>query len=219
MAEVQVKICGLTRRSDAEVAVQAGAAYLGAVFAPRSPRRISPREAAALGRGLDAGLVCVFVNARVSEVVGAASAAGARVLQLHGNERPEKVAALKESGSWRVWKAVRLREPAELLRAVERYGGIVDGILVEGWHPRLEGGAGVRFAWARVAELRGAVPPGLDLIVAGGLDPGNVAEAIELLRPQVVDVSSGVESAPGRKDPELVRRFVAAVRGARVRVS
>lgn len=219
MAEVQVKICGLTRRSDAEAAVQAGASYLGAVLARRSPRRVSPWEAAALGRGLDAGLVCVFVDSRVSEVIGAATAAGARVLQLHGKERPEEVAALKESGSWRVWKAVRLREPAELLRAVERYGGIVDGILVEGWHPRLEGGVGARFAWERVAELRDAVPPGLDLIVAGGLDPGNVVEAIELLRPQVVDVSSGVESAPGRKDPELVRRFVAAARAARAGVS
>lgn len=214
MAEVQVKICGLMRRSDAEVAVQAGAAYLGAVLAPRSPRRVSPQEAAALGRGLDAALACVFVDSPVSEVIRAATASGARVLQLHGEERPEEAAVLRDSGRWRVWKAVRLRDPAELLRAVDRYAGLVDGILVEGWHRGRAGGAGARFDWERVGELRHGVPPELDLIVAGGLDPENVAGAIALLRPQVVDVSSGVEAAPGRKDPVLVRRFVAAVRAA-----
>lgn len=217
MAESRVKICGLTRRQDAEIAVGAGAAYLGAVLASASPRRVTPEQAAALARGLDAALVCVFVNAAVREAAAAAAAAGAAVVQLHGEEPPETVAAVRASGPWRVWKALRLRDAAEFESGVERYSLIADGILIEGRDPRAHGGTGARFAWERVAAVRVGVPPGVELIVAGGLTPDNVAEAIERLRPDVVDVSSGVEAAPGRKDAALVRRFLDAARAAGAR--
>ncbi|MBI4540007.1 MAG: phosphoribosylanthranilate isomerase [Gemmatimonadetes bacterium] len=216
MVELGVKICGLMRRADAEVAAAAGADYLGAVLTDASPRRVTAKEARALAGGLGATLACVFVNQSLRDVVEAARVAGAGIIQLHGEEAPDEVAAVRASGRWRVWKVIRLRDTEEFGLAVERYVAVVDGVLVEGWDARRRGGAGARFAWERVAAARDVVPPGIELIVAGGLTPNNVGEAVERLRPQVVDVSSGVESSPGRKDPVLVRRFVAAARAAGV---
>lgn len=215
MHGVAVKICGLTQRTDAELAAAAGAEYVGTVLALGSPRRVSAETAARVGGGLPCVLVCVFVNEPPDAVVAQASVAGAQVIQLHGEESAADVVAVRESGGWRVWKAVRLRDADEWPRAAERYAPVADGILVEGWDAKVQGGGALRFAWDRVAAERDAVPSEVDLIVAGGLTPDNVADAIGLLRPDVVDVSSGVERAPGRKDPLLIQRFVAAARAAR----
>lgn len=205
------KVCGLTRRADAELAVEAGAAYLGVVLAPGYRRSVTPRDAGVMLDGLPATPVGVFVDAEEETLLRAGEAARLGVLQLHGDEPPELAARLRGAG-WRVWKAVRVRGGGDVTRAARAYAGAADALLLDGWSPAAHGGTGTCFAWAEVAAALAALPPGLALVAAGGLTPGNVAEASRLLRPAVVDVSSGVEAAPGRKDPALVRAFAAAVR-------
>jgi phosphoribosylanthranilate isomerase len=117
-------------------------------------------------------------------------------------------------GDWKIWKALRVRDPGGLAEAVAPWLGLVDGLLLDGWHPDLPGGAGVRFDWNRAAAFRSNLPGGLLFVAAGGLTPENVTEVLPLLRPDVVDVSSGVETAPGIKDPRAVRAFIQAVRSA-----
>jgi phosphoribosylanthranilate isomerase len=210
----EVKICGLTRREDAEAAVAAGASYAGVVLAPGGRRSVSPAVAAALLAGLGVAKVGVFVDASEAELRAAATEAGLDVLQLHGDEPPELLLRLGDGGRWRLWKAVRPRRAEELLEALERYADVAEGLLLDGYSPDAHGGTGTRFPWEEVAEHRGRIPPGLRLVVAGGLDATNVARAVSLLRPAVVDVSSGVESAPGIKDGAAVHAFVRAARGA-----
>lgn len=212
---VAVKICGVCRPEDAALAAEAGADYLGVIMAPDSPRYQEPESAAriyAAGGGLER--VGVFVDAGLERVVALARRLALDVVQLHGAETPEDVAALQAQGSWRVWKAVRPRSGGEFRMAMERYAGVADAVLVDGWSAHAAGGVGARFPWAAVAE---ALPrPGQRprLVMAGGLNPDNVARAVGTLSPDVVDVSSGVEAERGRKSPDLVRAFVAAARGA-----
>jgi phosphoribosylanthranilate isomerase len=112
-----------------------------------------------------------------------------------------------------VWKAVRPRDGDEFAAAAVRYGGAVDALLLDGYSAQARGGTGVSFPWQAVADRLDLLPPGVALVAAGGLRPDNVAEAAAILRPAVVDVSSGVEASPGVKDAAAVRAFVAAVRG------
>lgn len=215
MADVRVKICGLTRPEDAQRAAAAGAAHGGVILAPGGKRSVTPQHAAELFRGLSLSRVGIFVDAELDQIRRAADTAGLQVLQLHGAEAPGLVRSLRAEGRWRVWKAVRPRSGTELLEAVERFGSEVDGLLLDGWSAAAPGGTGARFPWEEVAEHRDRVPAAVELIAAGGLHPGNVARAIELLRPSVVDVSSGVESAPGIKDVDAIPAFVAAAARAR----
>ena len=208
MAECRVKICGLTRREDAEGAAALGASFLGAVLVPGSPRCVAAADAYGLFAGIDADRVIVVSDLGVQEAAAAARTVDASVIQLHGEEEPDAVGHLRAVGPWRVWKAVRVRESEDVERAVSRYGEVVDSLLLDGWHPRLQGGPGASFSWQEVAAARDRIPPDLELVVAGGLNPGNVRDAISALRPDVVDVSSGVESAPGLKDLDLVRAFI-----------
>lgn len=209
----EVKICGITSRGDAEVATRAGAEYLGAILAPGGKRTVTPAAAAACFEGLPARRVGVFVDAGADTLRRDAEAAGLHVLQLHGSEAPVLLRALRAEGRWILWKAVRPRSAEEFREAVERYGEVVDALLLDGWSPDAHGGTGARFPWEEVAQCRNLLPAGVSLVVAGGLRPDNVSRAVELLRPDVVDVSSGVEDAPGVKSHDAVRRFVAAVRG------
>jgi phosphoribosylanthranilate isomerase len=199
-----VKICGMTRRADTEAAVGAGAAYLGVVFAPSSPRVVTPAAAASLLDGLDVRRVGVFVDAPVVETVSAAAVAGLDVLQLHGDEDPETVRALRDEGAWHVWKAVRVRGPGDVERALERFAGVVDGFLLDAWSPAAHGGTGSRFGWEEVAPLRDLVPTGVLFVVAGGLRAENLERAVRLLRPDALDLSSGVEVSPGVKDAAAI---------------
>lgn len=208
----QVKVCGLTRRADAEVAVGAGAAFLGVVLAPGGARSVSAAHAAALFDGLPVRRVGVFVNATLAELCRDARVAGLDVLQLHGDETPERIGELRARGPWKIWKAVRPRGGTEFVDAVERFAPGVDGILLDGWSPHARGGTGAAFPWEEIAPLRHLLPAGVELIAAGGLRADNVARAALLLRPTVVDVSSGVERTPGIKDPDAVRAFVSAAR-------
>ncbi len=181
-----VKICGITRRQDAEAAVAAGASAIGFVFAPSSPRYVSPEAAAELGRGLDAWKVGVFVDESPAAVEGAMRAAHLDVAQIYGGELPTGV---------RVWRALR---PGWEIPASER----VEAILLDG------PSNGIAFDWSVARKSAGKI------IVAGGLDASNVADAIRVARPWGVDASSGLESAPGIKDTEKVRQFIRAARAA-----
>jgi phosphoribosylanthranilate isomerase len=210
-APPEVKICGLTRREDALAAAEAGATHAGVVFAP-GRRTVSEATARVVMADLPLRRVGVFVNLPVAELLGIAHRVPLEVIQLHGDESPDQIAQLRREWGGEVWKALRPRGVQDFLEELEIFSAYVDGILLDGWSPTERGGAGARFPWEQLAQVRHAVPASLSLAVAGGLTPENVATAIELLTPDLVDVSSGVEAAPGIKDHAAVRRFVAAAR-------
>lgn len=207
---IAVKMCGLTRREDAEHAAQIGAAYAGVVLAPGGKRTISTVAAREILKGLPVRKVGVFVDADPSEMAAAAREIGLHVLQLHGDESPETVRALRDLGPWEIWKAFRIRSGDDVVAAVAPYGTVVDGLLLDGWSNDARGGTGSAFPWDMVSTQRGALPTGMRLVVAGGLTPANVASAVHLLSPELVDVSSGVEVSPGIKDPSLMSAFMTA---------
>jgi phosphoribosylanthranilate isomerase len=208
---VKVKICGITNLTDARRAVEAGADFLGFNFYPQSPRYISPAKARGIVRRLPnkVSVVGVFVNAPEDKMLTIARSVGLDYLQLHGEESPELVSRLKRS--FPVIKAVRVRDsfrPAQLAQFKR-----AAAFLLDGFHPRRHGGTGRKFDWgkARRARSRGRI------FLAGGLTPRNVAEAIRTAGPYAVDVCSGVESRPGKKDPARVESLMRAVRGAQRR--
>ena len=209
----EVKICGITRPADGRLAAQAGATYVGTVLAPGFSRSVDIPTAQAVAEAAGIPLVVLLVDPTLDQAVAAARETGATVVQLHGREDPETVARLRASGPWTVWKAAPVREAADALTALDRYGDAADGLLFDGWHEKLPGGTGTRFPWQSLAGIRDRLAPGQRLVAAGGLNPDNVAEAVSILRPHVVDASSGVERRVGVKDPAKVRGFVRAARG------
>jgi phosphoribosylanthranilate isomerase len=212
VSEVRVKICGLTRRGDAELAAAAGADFLGVVLVPNTPRFRTPGEARALFAGTNVPSVIVMANQELSEILETAETVEPAVIQLHGEEPPEWVATIREEGPWDVWKALRVRGRTDVEEGFRRYGSVVDGLLLDGWHARKRGGSGVAFPWHEVAGVESAVEEEVLLAVAGGLTPENVGEAVTWLCPDVVDVSSGVESRPGIKDRHRMEAFIRNVR-------
>lgn len=208
-----MKICGICDPADALHAVEAGATHVGLIRVPGS-RRTRPAEvvmevcAAAVG----ARKVGVYVDASTATIVGEAERFGLDVIQLHGDEGPEQVGALRARG-YEVWKVVKPERAEDLLAGAERYGA-ADLILVEGRSDLGAGGVGAPFPWDEVAAVRDRIPAGTRLGVAGGLNVENVAEAVRRFRPALVDVSSGVEREPCRKDADRVRAFIAAARTA-----
>ncbi|MEA3335411.1 MAG: phosphoribosylanthranilate isomerase [Chloroflexota bacterium] len=210
-----VKICGLTNLMDAQVAVDAGADYLGFIFVQRSPRHVTPYNAREIVARLDRTrkrplLVGVFVNATEEEIAWTLSTCQLDLAQLHGEEPPEMLTAL----SGRAFKALRPRSIEKARQQAARYGsfGPVDGpdLLVDAFHPSVHGGTGHTGDWDLAADLS----PTCRLLLAGGLKTSNVASAIDQVRPWGVDVASGVEKSPGRKDHASVRGFIAAVKHA-----
>ena len=214
VSPIQVKVCGLTQRRDALEVEEAGADFMGVVSVPESPRFRTPEEAGALAAGLKTPLAIVIADRNLRECVEAGRVSGAHVIQLHGQEGPELVKHLGEEGPWEVWKALRVRGPRDLAEGLASYGEAATGLLLDAWHPRKKGGTGAPFSWREVSALRDTVPADLVLGIAGGLSPENVAEAIRWLRPDLVDVSSGVEESPGKKNHVRIREFVQQVRGA-----
>jgi len=208
---MEVKICGLCRPEDAWVAAAAGADFAGVILAPGSPRSQSAESAerifAVAGSTRRVG---VFVDAPNATVLALRDRLGLHVAQLHGREAPDDVETLRRSMP--VWKALRPRTASELATLLERYANIVDGILLDGFSPTAAGGSGTAFPWEQMASIRTLIPPDTRLIVAGGLTPDNVGRAIDLLSPHVVDVSSGVESAPGIKSAARIHAFLAQSR-------
>jgi phosphoribosylanthranilate isomerase len=212
MAETRVKICGLMRPGDAACAEVAGADFVGVVLATGFGRSLDLDAAQrVLAPVRKAKIVTVRVDDAYDRVMADADAVGADVVQLHGAESVDFARRVR-AGGYRVWKAIRVRTAADVSEAVQRFEGAVDGLLLDGWHPDRVGGSGATFAWGDVAAVRGQIPRGVDLIAAGGLNPLNVRELVEVLQPDVVDVSSGVELALGEKDDGLIRAFIAAAR-------
>jgi len=210
-----VKICGLTRSGDADFAERAGADYLGVVLAEGFGRTLPLSVAIRVFENIRTAVrVTVRVDDSYDRIMAEAEAVGAGVVQLHGDESAE-VAARIRAGGFRVWKAVKVRSVDDVTRAVAEYAGAVDGLLLDGWHPGVVGGSGTKFAWGDVAVVRAQIPGALTLIAAGGLNPENVGEAVQILRPDVVDVSSGVESAPGQKDVDRIGAFLRATQESR----
>jgi phosphoribosylanthranilate isomerase len=207
----KVKICGITRPEDAELAVSLGAWALGFILWPSSKRAADPGVAAGICRALrrrPVELVGVFVNQPLDEIEGYADALGLSYVQLHGDEGPAFCTAVAERAGCRVIKAVRVRSGADL-RDLERFR--VDFHLLDAGAPGLRGGTGTTWDWALLAARRSTVP----YILSGGLTPENVADAVRAVRPWGVDVSSGVESEPGRKDHAKLHAFVTAAKSAR----
>lgn len=201
---VRVKICGITNLEDALIAIEAGADALGFVFHEKSPRDVSPQKAASIIARLPPFVqtVGLFVDADPERVNWIADFCGVDLVQLHGNEDPDFCSEIRR----RVIKAFRVKDAASL-SALGRYH--VSGYLLDAWSPDAHGGTGTTFDWNLSRELAGD----RQIILAGGLSPENVRDAIEIVRPYGVDVSSGVESSPGCKDHGKVRNFIAAVKG------
>ena len=215
MSTPLVKICGLTRLEDATAAARAGADYLGMIASPGFGRSAPGFLGAAMAEATGLPVVAVVVNEPLDRLGTLARETAATVLQLHGDETPEMLRAIREEGSWALWKGLRVRSARELETALQDFGPVADGILLDGWHPEHRGGSGARFPWDVVEPMRDRFPAGVAFIAAGGLNAGNVEEVVERLRPDVVDVSSGVEAERGLKDPGLVRDFIENAKRAR----
>jgi phosphoribosylanthranilate isomerase len=223
-----VKICGNTTLEDAARAVNAGADAVGFVFAP-SPRRVTAVQAAAITQYLppEVERVGVFDGQSAGEIAGIVRVAGLTAVQLHGEldeglieavaERFDGDVSLTQALHWKVGDSGSVgRLAGEMWRLAELVAerGMVHRVLIDSKVGPVSGGTGTSFDWARAREVLAAVPSGVRIIVAGGLRPGNVAEAIAQLRPWGVDVASGVEG-PGRKDPERMAQFIENARGAK----
>lgn len=208
-----VKICGLTTEDALDAALDAGAERVGLVFFPRSPRHLTLDRAAALAaraRGR-AAVVALTVDAGDADLDAVAAAVAPDMLQLHGREAPERAAALRARLGRPVIKALGVSTAAEVAAAAA-FAEAADEILFDAKPPKgaiLPGGNGVAFDWSLLAGLDLSVP----FMLSGGLGPGNVGEALRVTRAPAVDVSSGVETAPGVKSPELIAAFVRAARG------
>jgi len=201
----RVKVCGITRPRDARTAVDLGAAALGFIFYPGSPRYIDPDKAAEIIRGLPpfVASVGVFVDAPAGRVRSVIRACSLAAVQLHGAEPPEFCASLPV----KVIKGFRVRE-GRMPPGISRYA--VDALLLDTYRAGVPGGTGEVFPWEVACRARRYGK----IILAGGLNPGNVREAVEAVRPYAVDVSSGVEAAPGIKDAGLLEAFFRQVREA-----
>lgn len=209
---VEVKICGLTRSIDAAAADAAGCSYLGVIFAG-GPRHRSPAEARTTLDGRGARKVGVFSFQSVGEVADVVAAVGLDVVQLHGDAGPERVDAIRAASGREVWAVVRTADGV-LPGDVEELADAADALLIDALSPGALGGSGIAVPWGLLGESLDAMAAGHRIVLAGGLTPENVGEAIGYVSPMVVDVSSGVESAPGIKDHARIRAFVAAVRAS-----
>jgi phosphoribosylanthranilate isomerase len=222
----RIKICGIRRLADAQAAADAGADAIGLNFYPGSSRCVTLATAQAIRTSLPSGICCVgvFVNAEVSEVIKTAAEVGLDALQFHGDEPPEYLAAIREAGgglsSAPIIRAFRCRDGDYQVFSDYVASVHMDGpsnrpevsVLIDAFVEGKYGGGGETIDWQAFHDARSRFHA--PLILAGGLTANNVARAIEIARPDAVDVASGVESSPGQKDRELVRQFVENARRA-----
>ncbi len=203
----KIKFCGITQVGDAELAVAAGAWAIGLILWPHSPRHASPQAAAEIGAVLRrrVEVVGVFVNPTLDELSAASEAIGLTIVQLHGDEGPAFCSEAARRTGCKVIKAARIRSGADI-QALSSFH--TDFHLLDSYISGVPGGTGETFAWDLAGSHRGRVP----VILSGGLTPENVGEAIATVGPFAVDVASGIESAPGIKDPARLEAFAAAVR-------
>lgn len=206
MTPTRIKICGITRPEDALSAIESGADAIGLVFYANSARAVTLEQAAEIAAVVPpfVTIVSLFVNADADTVADVVSRVPVGLIQFHGDEKAAFCASFK-----RPWiKALRVRDDTDLAAASLAYADGC-GVLLDAWQDGVPGGTGKTFDW-RLAEQGLSLP----VVLAGGLRPDNVGDAIARVRPWAVDVSGGVESAPGIKDAEKINRFVAAVRAA-----
>jgi phosphoribosylanthranilate isomerase len=213
---IQTKICGITDAEAMAAAVAAGAAFVGFIFYPRSPRYVSPRQAMQLaqhaGRATKVAVTVDLDDAQLTEIL---EAAPADLIQLHGSETPERVAEIRRRFRLPVMKSIAVAGPDDLDRA-EAYTAVADRLLFDAKPPKetpdaLPGGNARSFDWQLLAGRSWPLP----WMLSGGLDAQNLAEAVAISRAPAVDVSSGVEDAPGRKSPEKIRALLAAAQRLR----
>ena len=209
---VSVKICGLANVDDVRACADAGANYMGLVFFEKSPRNITIPAAHELALAAPLGLakVALVVNPSDAELDAITGTVPLDMLQLHGRETPERVTEVKARYGLPLMKAVGIADGDDLPK-LESYFGVADQILVDAKPPKggeLPGGNGLSFDWRLIAGRRWPCP----WMLAGGLTPENVAEAVKMTGAKQVDVSSGVEDAPGQKNAELIQKFVQSSR-------
>jgi len=213
---VQVKICGINSRAAADAAAQADADFAGLVFFARSPRFVGPDQAASLAAQMRGRcrIVALFADASDAAIEAAVRAARPDMLQLHGGETPERVRAIRSNFGLLVMKSISIADAGDLV-AIARYEPVADMLLFDAKAPASAdrpGGHGASFDWQLLRGRRVGVP----WLLGGGLNAANVARAIHACDAPGVDVSSGVETGPGVKSPEMIRAFVSAARNAQV---
>jgi phosphoribosylanthranilate isomerase len=212
-AGVKVKICGLSTPEGVAAALAGGAAFLGFVFYPKSPRNVAPERVAALCEAVPKGVtrVGLFVDVDDATIARTLAAAPLDLLQFHGSESPSRVAEARQRFGRPVMKAIPIADPADVA-AAEPYLAVADMLLFDARPPRrpgaLPGGNGLAFDWRLIAGRHWPMP----WMLSGGLTAATLAEAVRLTGAATVDVSSGVESAPGIKDPAKIAAFLSVAR-------
>jgi phosphoribosylanthranilate isomerase len=207
--QTQIKICGLSNETSINAAARAGATHIGLVHFEKSPRHVSLEQAAALRAQTPPSLkvVLLLVNAEPALTEKALQMVRPDVVQFHGGETPEWLNIVRQHSKAHIWKAIGLKNRQTLVNA-NRFDDVVDRLLYDAPAQELPGGTGTRVDWSLLTEFQHRIPWGL----AGGLSPDNVVEALRTTRAPLVDVSSGVESAPGVKDVDKIAAFCQRVR-------
>lgn len=208
----KIKICGITNEEDATWAVNLGAHYIGLNFCKESPRKVSPEQAAKIARKVPSFVptIGVFVEQTVSEILKIAQKVGLAGVQLHGDQTPEDARAIAEKLEVLLIKAFRVGGEADL-EPLANYKDVVGHFLLDARVEGMAGGTGQTFPWDLAVRARAFGKP---IFLAGGLTPDNVAEAIETAQPFAVDVASGVEKSPKRKDFERMKKFIEEAKNA-----
>lgn len=204
----RAKICGITRIQDIQSAVNAGADAIGFVFFPPSPRNVSTAQAKELIQHVPAYVqtVGLFVNASADEILHILKDVPLDILQFHGDETPEQCQRIAAQAGRRWYKAIQVKPDLDVIAEIQNYQAAgASAVLLDAWHPELKGGTGHSFDWAQFPKLD------IPLILAGGLKPENIEDAIRTTGAYAVDVSGGVESSKGMKDQQLIERFMQGV--------
>ena len=204
----RAKICGITRSQDIQAVVNAGADAIGFVFFPPSPRHVSAAQAKELIRHVPAYVqtVGLFVNATADDIADVLKLVALDIIQFHGDETPEDCQAIAAQVGRRWYKAIQVKADLDVIAEIQQYQQAgASAMLLDAWHPELKGGTGHRFDWSQFPKLD------LPLILAGGLNPDNIEDAIKITHAYAVDVSGGVESAKGIKDQQRIEQFMQGV--------
>ena len=213
-----IKFCGLTRIEDAREALRLSAAYVGAIFAD-SPRRVNDETARALfeAAGAEVRHVAVFGGGVIEQIADRATRVGANIIQLHGDAGPATIEALHARFPGEVWAVVSVDQGSNVLPPdIDDIASVADGVLLDTRVAGRSGGTGLPLDWVRLGDEVGRLRGRTKIILAGGLNPVNVADEVRELAPDVVDVSSGVESSPGIKDHGLMLAFAEMARSASI---
>ncbi|MDM1280059.1 phosphoribosylanthranilate isomerase [Acinetobacter indicus] len=204
----RAKICGITRVEDVHAVVNTGADAIGFVFYPPSPRSVSAEQASVLVQAIApyVQVVGLFVNSSAREIQAILNTVALDILQFHGDESPEQCQSIAQQVGRRWYKAIQVKPGLDVVAEIQKYQQAgASAVLLDAWHPELKGGTGHSFDWSSFPQLD------IPLILAGGLNPDNIEDAIHTTAAFAVDVSGGVESAKGIKDQQLIERFMQGV--------